>query len=319
MTALFLREAEVASLVAWSEANAVVEKALVAHAAGESAHNRTRQRVPAGNGVLNVLSGGCAATGLVGLKSYALGFDRRTPHALVLLYSCETGDLAAVLEGNHLSDLRTGALSTAGVRMLARPGPLRVGVFGSGRQARAALRSLAASRKLAGVTVYSRSAERVARFCDEMAAGLGLPVRPARAPEEAAKEVDVIITATTASEPVLFSTWVGGGTHISAVGANSAQRSELDSGLVQQAAVIAVDDPEQARVDAGDLLALGSRLDWQRVYHIGDIMRGKIPVNRRPDDVTLFEAVGVAVADVAVGALAYRKALDAGVGTVLPL
>ncbi len=318
--ALYLREDEVAALVSWADANSAVQAALIAHAAGDgTAHNRLRQRVPGRGGVLNVMAGGVAAAGFFGLKTYTVGFAGQAPHVLVLLYEQETGQLAAVVQGNCLSDLRTGALSTAGVQAMVNPGPLRVGVYGSGRQARAALCSLAAARTLAGVTVYSRTAAPLADFCRRMSAELAVPVLAATAPEQAARGADVILTATTADTPVLLSEWVEAGAHISAIGANAGHRRELADTLVRRCTVVAVDDPEQARQDCGDLRALGPDLDWSRVHHVGALLAGGGPVRRAPAEITLFDSVGVAIADIATGALAYRRALAAGAGTQLPL
>jgi len=144
-------------------------------------------------------------------------------------------------------------------------------------------------------------------------------VVPVARPEMAAEKKDIIITATSSREPVLTGQWIAEGTHINAVGSNFLGKSELDSVSVRRSAVIAVDSKDQARLEAGDFqqpLEDGS-LRWADVRELGQIIVGRYPGRKHPQDVTLFKSLGIAIEDVAVAGRVYARAQAEGVGKVI--
>jgi ornithine cyclodeaminase/alanine dehydrogenase-like protein (mu-crystallin family) len=114
--------------------------------------------------------------------------------------------------------------------------------------------------------------------------------------------------------------WLAPGAHINAIGANYEHRRELDTAAVRAAACIAVDDPEQARYEASDLVepVKEGALAWNRVHSLADIVAGNIKARTTPDDITLYKSLGVAIEDVALAARAYEKALAQNAGVELP-
>jgi ornithine cyclodeaminase/alanine dehydrogenase-like protein (mu-crystallin family) len=174
-------------------------------------------------------------------------------------------------------------------------------------------------RPIGEIRVFSRTAERRNRFCAELAAE-GLPTKAVPTAEAAVRDADVVVTATTATEPVVLGRWLQPGAHINAVGANYEHRRELDSEVVARSAVIVTDDREQARYEATDLAApvAEGMLTWDRVRGLDELVAGLVPGRVSRDDITLFESLGVALGDVALAARAYEKALRAGIGERLP-
>ena len=314
---LFLRESDVSRLLHIDDVIAAVEGAFREHGEGR-AINRPRQRTITDRAALHVMSGGVPASGVMGLKAYSSA--RSGARFLAMLYSTESGELLAVIEANRLGQLRTGAASAVATRALARPEAGSVGLIGTGWQARSQLLAVSRVRPIALVKCYSRTASRAEAFAAEMVRELGMEVAPVESAQEAVEDMDIIITITTAREPVLLGSWLRPGVHINAAGCNAAQRRELDGEAVRRCTIIAVDDLAQARVECGDLIqaeAAGVPV-WDRAVDLGAILAGRSPGRTAAADITLFESQGIAIEDVVTMKLVYERARAAGTGVPFP-
>jgi len=314
---LFLRESDVSRLLHIDDVIAAVEGAFREHGEGR-AINRPRQRTITDRAALHVMSGGVPASGVMGLKAYSSA--RSGARFLAMLYSTESGELLAVIEANRLGQLRTGAASAVATRALARPEAGSVGLIGTGWQARSQLRAVSRVRPIALVKCYSRTASRAEAFAAEMVRELGMEVAPVESAQEAVEDMDIIITITTAREPVLLGSWLRPGVHINAAGCNAGQRRELDGEAVRRCTIIAVDDLAQARVECGDLIqaeAAGVPV-WDRAVDLGAILAGRSPGRTAAADITLFESQGIAIEDVVTMKLVYERARAAGTGVPFP-
>lgn len=310
---LFLREADVAALVTIDEVIDVVERGFREYAAGRAV-NRPRQRVRVDGATLHVMAAGIPGWGALGLKSYAV--TRQGRRFVSLLYSAETGDLLAMMEADTLGRLRTGAASAVATRYLARADAGTVGIIGTGGQARTQLEAIARVRPVALVQAYSRTPQRREAFAAEMVRVLGAEVVAVDSAEEAVAGADIVVTMTTAREPVLLGRWLRPGMHVNAAGANAADRRELDADAVARADRIVVDSREQALLEAGDLLVpvQEGRLSWQQVTELGAVVAGLVPGRQGDHEVTLFKSLGIALEDVALMHLVYLRAREAGRG-----
>jgi alanine dehydrogenase len=311
--ALILREADVRRLVAVGECVDWLEDSFRALAANR-ARNLPRARVRHPEGMLHVLPAGDFEAGAVGLKAYTSG--RGGTRMLVVLFSSGNGELLALLEANHLGAIRTGATSGVATKYLARQDARRVGVFGTGRQARTQLAAVAAVRALETVTAWSRDPNRRERFCEEMTKELDLPVRPARTPESAARDQDIVITITTAAEPVLRGEWLEPGVHVNAAGSNSVLRREVDEAAVRRASLVVVDSRAQARLECGDLVGPVERgvLEWDQLVELADVVAGRVGGRADAEEITLFESQGLGLEDVTVAMRIYERARSQGIG-----
>lgn len=310
--ALFIREDDIARMLRMPDVVAAVEDAFRQQGLG-TAVNRPRQRASSGGTILHVMSAAIPALGVMGLKAYSSARDGT--RFLAMLYSTETGELLAVMEADRLGQMRTGAASAVATKYLARPDAGTVGIIGTGWQARSQLAAVACVRPVALVKCYSRDARRREAFAEEMIRELGAEVVAAERAEEAV-EAEIIITATTSSEPVLSGAWLRPGMHVNAIGSNWRQKRELDTEAVTRAGRIVVDDLEQAKLEAGDLIQSVEEgvLDWERVVELGPVVAGTEPGRRSADEITLFESQGIALEDVAAMKLAYDRARALGVG-----
>ena len=281
-------------------------------------HPRLRLLMPTGS-YMHYMAAGDFAAGYCGLKIYT-SIRGGALRFVVALFKADSGKLVSLLEADYLGQMRTGAASGVATRFMARKDAHTCGVIGSGIQARTQLEAVAAVRKLDEVRVYSRNAERADAFCREMSLRLGAKVAPAANSEVAVREMDIVITATSSATPVVFGEWLSPEAHINAIGANFPQKRELDEEAVRRSGIIVVDSREQARMEAGDLIAvLGEDASaWAAVRELSDVVTGKLAGRTHDRQVTLFKSSGVAIEDITVAAMVYEEAVKQAIGQHLP-
>ena len=317
--ALYLTEEDVARLLTMEDCIEAVEAAFRGWAEGALA-NRPRVRATIKGATLHTLSAGAEGSGRLAAKIYAT--TRAGARFIVLLFDGRTSDLLAIIEADRLGSTRTGAASGVATRRLARPGARILGVIGTGGQAGSQIRAVTLVRRIESIRAYGRDSDRLRRFCREMEAGAGVPVSPAASAEATVRGSDIVVTATNASSPVLLGRWIEPGQHINAMGSNRAERRELDEQAVRRADLIAVDSLEQARLEAGDLIASpcdqAHQPTFERAVELSAIVAGRHPGRRTESDVTLFKSLGLGIEDLAAASLVYDAAIRAGAGRPLP-
>jgi len=317
--ALYLTEQDVQQLLSMPEAISALEEAFRRQARGEVI-NQPRRRLHVPNGTYHTMAAADLGLDRFAMKAYA-SFRPKT-RFLILLYSAQNGDLLAMIEGDRLGQMRTGAASGVATRYLAKQGEsVRVGIYGTGWQAESQLEAVCAVRKVERIVAYGRAPSRKENFCRTMSERLGVVVAPASRPQEAAMEQDVVITATTARDPVLNGEWLSPGAHINAVGSNLLMKREVDEATVQRSAVLVVDSIEQSKLEAGDLLPAYERrlFRWEQVLELSDVVSGLRPGRTEAEQITLFKSNGIALEDVAVADVVYNKALEAQIGVEIPM
>jgi ornithine cyclodeaminase/alanine dehydrogenase-like protein (mu-crystallin family) len=295
-----------------------VEASLVAQG-NDRAVNRSRERILLPRVSLHYMAGALPDSQHVGMKIYTASSEG--VRFLLLLFDTVSGRLLSLMQADHLGRIRTGAASGIATKYLARPEASRVGMIGTGRQARTQLQAIARVRKLTAVKAFGRDANRLQAFCREMSEDLGVPVEPAASTEEAARFGEIVCTATTAQQPVVRGACLQPGAHINAIGANMANRRELDDEAVSRATLIAVDSVEQSRKESGDLIQGLANLGrgWESVIELNSVVTGKHPGRSSADQITLFKSHGIALWDVAAAGFVYEQALQQGQGRELEI
>ena len=219
----------------------------------------------------------------------------------VLLFDAEHGALRFMADGDAITQIRTGAVSAVATDLLARPDAKRLALLGAGAQGRSHLEAMALVRRLTEVTVWDVRPENARRFAAEMAEKAGCPIRACSCAEEAVRGADIICTLTPSPTPVLESNWVKPGAHINAVGACSATARELSSDLVARCLLYG-DSIESVEKESGDYLIPLSEGVIQKGHlrgTIGQLLCGETTGRTSAQDVTLFDALGLAIEDVA--------------------
>ena len=249
--------------------------------------------------------------------------DRGLPsiHALVVLLDPVTGVPRGVLDGEWLTALRTGAGSGVATDLLARPDASVLGIVGAGAQARAQIEAVAAVRPIREVRIHSRTGASAERLAAALGGDREWDVRAVPTAAEATRGAHVVVTATDAREPVVDAGALEDDVHINAVGGYRRDMQELPTEVVAGARLVVVDQIEAALREAGDVwipLEAG-RIRREDLVEIGALVAEQAggTGSRTGSGTTVFKSVGNAVQDLAVSALALRRAEASGLGTVV--
>jgi ornithine cyclodeaminase len=302
---LHITEQQVLELLPMGECVARMRECFTALGSGE-ATNVVRRRLflPTGT-VMHQLAG--AWGGYLGTKIYTTNVKRGAMYFHLLLYDAATAAPLALIEANHLGQIRTGASTGAATQLLAPPHVDKIALIGSGFQAWTQLEAVLGVREAATVQVYSRKSANRDAFAARASVAFNRDVEAANSAEECVRGAQIVITATYAKEPVFDDAWLDPRAHVNAAGSNQANRRELPTETVQRAALIAIDSLEQGSAEAGDLLLAVPREQWDTlpIREIGKLFAA--PSYRRPDGLTIFESLGLGVQDVAAAAIVYEK------------
>jgi alanine dehydrogenase len=316
---LLLTESDVRALLTVPVALEAVEESLRRQGNGElSLHPRRRLKLP-DNALLHYMAAGDPIDGFIGMKIYTS--VRGAVRFVVPLFRSATGEMAALIEADALGQFRTGAATGVATKYLANPDAQTAAIIGTGYQARTQLEAVANVRKLQRVRAFGRDPQRRAQFCSEMSARIGVEVEPVDSGEKAVRGADIVVTATSALKIVLEGPWISPGAHVNAIGANWAQKRELDDAAVTRADLIVVDSVEQAKMEAGDLILsfANDATRWNAVRELGEIVAGKISGRTNSNQITLFKSNGIATWDLAVAVRVYKLAVARGIGQSIPL
>jgi ornithine cyclodeaminase/alanine dehydrogenase-like protein (mu-crystallin family) len=310
----------VRDLLPYDECADVMRRALTDLARGAILQPlRTMIRPEGAAGVLALMPAYARGAGY-GLKAIcvtpgnpAIGKDAH--QGAVLLFAADTGEPLALVNASVVTEIRTAATSAVATGLLARPGATELAIVGTGVQAQAHARALAATRPLTGIRITGRNQARAREVAAALGAELGLPVSAHAAARDAIEGADIVVTATTSPGPVLSRAWLAAGAHVNAVGAYTPATREIDTATMGEAAVFA-DSRESVQSEAGDyLLARQEGVDNPVRAELGDLLTGAAPGRADDDEITLFESLGLAAEDLAAASYVYEKAARLGVGT----
>jgi alanine dehydrogenase len=302
VTLTYLDESRVRELLRPEELIPVVRRALEALSGGQAVQP-VRLVVPVTEhagffGIMPAYSGTALGAKLV--TFYPTNTAVPTHHAIIALFHPQTGEPVALMDGRLITELRTAAASAVATDLLARRDASVLAILGSGVQAASHLVALRLVRTIREVRVWSP--HNASRF----AADHG--VLAAASAEEAVRGADLIVTATSATTPVLQGNWVSPGAHVNAVGACRPDWRELDDALLGRARVW-VDSAEAALRESGDVIAGGKD---GLAGEIGSAAAGVLAGRAGPDEITIFKSLGVAVEDVAAAELVLARLVGGG-------
>jgi ornithine cyclodeaminase len=322
MDTLIIPQSLVPELLPMSECVDVMAEALSALARGDAVLPlRSMVWMPDRSGLLGLMPAYLGAPQSLGLKVISYlpgnhGTDRDSHQGAVLLFDTRTGGLLAMIDASSITAIRTAAVSGLATRLLAAEGAGDLAILGSGVQASAHLEAMRTVRKLRRVRVCSKSLDQAKAFARHHQGRLGLPIEAVPTANEAVAGADLICTATSSREPVLFGDWIANGAHINAVGACFPTHRELDTAAVTRSRLY-VDRRESALTESGDFLipkAAGVIGDDHIVGEIGDILMGRVAARRAREEITLFKSLGIAVEDLAAAHHIHERARTEGKG-----
>jgi ornithine cyclodeaminase len=239
--------------------------------------------------------------------------------ASIMLLDPATGALIALLDGRYITEARTAAVSAVSSRLLARRTAASLAIIGTGVQARSHVDALSRVHHLRQVTVWSPNQLHREEFVDwaKSATGSeGAPTPSFTAVDHAGEAVvgaDIVVLACSSTTPVIENGWVKPGAHVISIGATRPSHREMDPALVARARLF-VDSRRAALVEAGDIV-MGIQEGRFGADHIVAEIGELTESGRRSDtEVTIFKSLGLAVEDVTAADLAYRRAVERGIG-----
>jgi len=319
--ALFLSSEEITGLATPAEYVDAVREAYRQRGEGAPAEPRTKLVNEDPPGMLTTYAAVLPETGAMGGYMYSAGFGAADSWFVTPLFDADSGEPLALLDGASMNPFKTGAAGAVGVDALAREDASSLAVVGSGAQARGQLRATATVRDLDTVWVYSPTKEHRESFAGEMDRTLDASVAAVASAAAAVEDADVVVTATTSSEPVFEGEWLEPGTHVTAMGQYTPSKRELDVTTIERAKYV----PDlRARVtqDAGSFIYAMEQgaVDEDAVYaELGEVVAGAVPGRENDEEITVFDSGGTGIETAAAAYLLYEKAVAEGLGTTIDI
>ncbi len=323
---LVLTRRDVRQLLDLDECIAGVEAAFRLHAAGQSLSPGVLG-VRAPEGGFHIKAAGLRLGRLYfAVKTNANFSGNPRQHGLpailgvIVLCDGDNGSPLAVMDSMEVTARRTAAATAVAAKWLARPSASTVTVCGCGSQGREQLRALARVLPLRRAYAFDLEEATAQAFARELSAELGFEITPIQDHALAVRSSDVCVTCTPSRAPFLLRDHVASGTFVAAVGADNADKQELDPRLMAEAVVV-VDVLDQCAA-IGDLHhALEAGVLTRESVHaeLADVVTGRKPGRRSDQEITIFDSTGTALEDVAAAAIVYERAVAAGRGLVVDL
>ncbi|MFI5184635.1 MAG: ornithine cyclodeaminase family protein [Vicinamibacteria bacterium] len=323
MRVLVLNEAEVHRLLPMAECIEEMAGVLAALSRGEAVQPlRSILRPEGALGLLAVMPAYRAerpssfGVKIVGVFPGNLSLGKDAHQGVVALFSGETGEPLALANASAVTAIRTAAVSGVATRALARGDAGDLAIVGASVQARTHLMAMSAVRRIRRARIASLHPERARAFVRDTAPRFAFPMEAVATVEAAVRGADIVVTATSAPEPVLRRDWISAGAHLNVVGASLPDRREVD-GATMAAATLFVDRRESTLREAGDYLLArreGAIQDGHIRAELGEVLLGISSGRTSPEEITLFKSLGLAVEDLAAVAFLHRRASETGAG-----
>jgi alanine dehydrogenase len=319
--AVFLTSEEVAGLASPAEYVEAVREGYRQRGEGAPARPRSKLTNADPPGMLTDYSAVLPETGAMGGYMYAAGFGEEDAWFMTPLFDAESGEPLALLDGASMNPFKTGAAGAVGIDALAREDARTLAIIGAGSQARGQLRAVAAVRDLDSVWVYSPTKESREAFAGEMNERIDPSVAAVASSAAAVEEADIVITATTASEPVFDGDLLAEGAHVTAMGQYHPDKRELDATTIERAKYVP-DLRERVEQDAGSFIAAVEEgvVSEDHVHaELGEVVAGEAPGRETEDEITVFDSGGTGIETVAAAHMLYEKAKEEGLGSEISL
>jgi len=320
-TARFLTSGDVSGLATPREYVDAVQDGYRQRGEGAPAEPRTKLKNADPPGMLTGYSSVLPDTGAMGGYMYAAGFGEADAWFMTPLFDAESGEPLALLDGASMNPFKTGAAGAVGVDALARPDATSVALIGTGAQARGQLRATVTVRDVETVDVYSPTKDHRESFAAEMNERLDAAVAAVASSSAAVENADIVITATTASDPVFDGDLLAEGAHVTAMGQYDPEKRELDTTTIERSTYVP-DLRERVTQDAGSFihaLEAGAVTEDHVHAELGDVVAGEAPGRESPDEITVFDSGGTGIETVAAAHMLYEKAVEEDLGSEIDL
>ncbi|RKX80736.1 MAG: hypothetical protein DRP58_12790 [Spirochaetes bacterium] len=236
----------------------------------------------------------------------------------IMIQDINTGEIVGIMDGGLITAMRTGAATGVSVKYLARKDSTSMSIFGAGTQARKQVVATywALNQKLEKCKVYDVKRAASESFKAELEKELGIEIEIIDEVKDEFFQSDILVAASTSSEPLFSGEKIRDGMHISSIGAHAPKARELDSLTIKKANLRVAGMKEACVAEAGDYIIPINEgiISSDDIVSIGDIITGKTAGRQSANEITIFKSVGIAAQDVAVAKLVYDRAIKNGIG-----
>jgi len=320
METLFLSKKEVESAITMADAIRAVEDGFREKSNVEKSVKAWLFYTKQG-GDLALWSAYMPSLGASGMK--AIGYNTSnykkglpTITAVIILYDPDTSFPIAIMDGTSITRIRTGAAGAIAAKHLARKNSEVVALIGAGVQGGSQIEGLNEVFKLKEVRIFDASPERAQSLAERLGKTLKAKVVVAKDAESAVRGADIVATATPAHDPIVMEKWVAPGTHINAIGADEPGKEELEASILKKARIVVDDMAESVRRGETNVPITKGVIKESDIYaELEEVITGAKKGRQDDRQITVFDATGIALEDVAVAWEAYNKAKKLGIGS----
>lgn len=322
---LILTHKDIRELLSMKDALRVVEGAFKAQGSGHTQMPaKIYIKLHQYNGDLRAMPAFIETTGACGIKWVSVYPENRikglpTVIAAIILNDAKTGFPLAIMDGTHITRMRTGAAGGIAAKYLARKDSGIAAMVGCGSQAESQLAALGEYFDFDLVKVWGYGEKDADNFITRMKA-FKLKMTACKAIEDCVRDADIIAATTPSRKPLVRLKWLKKGAHINAIGADSKGKEELEPDILKQAKVV-IDDWAQS-TSSGEINVPWSKgiITKKDIFStLGEVISSKLKVRSKADEITVFDSTGLAIQDVSVAQYAYQKALNKGLGRKISL
>ncbi|GGC84652.1 hypothetical protein GCM10011512_09380 [Tersicoccus solisilvae] len=316
---LFLTDEDVAALADWDRVIAALREAYLRGDVPGTTPERAVASTAAG--WQRVMTSAPPGARFAGSKTIAASMRNGLASYLITLFDQQDSRLAALVDGNRVTGLRTAGTAAAALTALLPGGPVTAAVVGSGFEARAQLRAASRVADITAARVSSPTRANRERFAEELGEELGLPITAVETARDAVEGAGLVLAAARSRDdtPTVLSEWVGDDATIVSVGSTTPSQFELDPALVGRAALVVADAMEEVLHDSGDLIAA------RRAGHdpaavtvsLHDLLGGR--AGRPGHGIAIYKSTGSGFQDIVLAESLYELAVERGLGTPLPV
>ncbi|MFV0319220.1 MAG: ornithine cyclodeaminase family protein [Microbacterium sp.] len=316
---LFLTDDDVAALADWDSAITALREA---YTRPEDAKATPERAVAVtATGWQRVMPSAPPGARFAGSKTIAASMTNGLASYLITLFDQRDSRLAALIDGNRITGIRTAATAAAALTALLPDRPLTVAVVGSGFEARSQLRAASRIVRIESVRVSSPTPANRERFAAELSAEIGIAITAVASAQEAVADADLVLCAARSRDesPTVYANWVAPDATIVSVGSTTASQRELDPALIGQAALIVADALDEVLHDSGDMIVAreqGIEVDATTVS-LHDLLGGS--ATRPEHGIAIYKSTGSGFQDIVLAELLYDRAVAQGIGTPLPV
>lgn len=292
----FIDEGTIASVLRMQDLIPVMRQAMIDFSQGRIAQPTRRIFAvqPHGGFFGSMPAAGAHALGAKLVTFYPGNADKHlhTHMAVIVLFRPETGEPIVIMDGRLITEMRTSAVTATYIDAVADPEVKTLAILGAGTQGKSHIEALSHVRTFEDIRIWNRTPERAETLAEEVGG-------KAMSCEEAVRDAEVVVVATSATEPVLVGQWLRPGAKVASVGWGGADGGEVDAATMSH--VVIVDSREGTLADSGNV----RRFNAEIYAELGEVLDGSRPVN--PSATVVFDSIGMACQDIAAATLVYEK------------